>query len=66
MLSKIKDEDSKKAFEVWWHSSGHHLDKEVILTYWKNDLYIRFKPSPTGKAQRKDGLMHGAYEAFVR
>jgi hypothetical protein len=65
ILSKIKDEDCKKAFGVWWHSSGHHIDKEVILTYGTIDLYIRFKPSPTGKAQRKDGLLHGAYEAFV-
>jgi hypothetical protein len=64
ILDSMQDEDSKKAFEVWWHASGHHVEKEVILTYWKNDLYICFKPSPAGKAQRKDGLLHGVYESF--
>jgi hypothetical protein len=39
------------------------LEKETNLTYWRNDLHLRFKPSATGRKQRKDGLIHGCYKS---
>ena len=65
VLSKIKDKESKEAYRRWWHQSGSLVEKEANLTYWKNDLYLRFKPSQTGKKQRLDGTLHGAYESCV-
>jgi hypothetical protein len=64
-VATIKDEESKKAYERWWHQSGVVLEKETNLTYWRNDLHLRFKPSATGRKQRKDGLLHGCYESYV-
>jgi hypothetical protein len=63
-VATIKDGESKKAFERWWHKSGEVLEKEANLTYWRNDLHLRFKPSATGRKQRKDGLLHGCYESY--
>jgi hypothetical protein len=64
-VATIKDEDSKKAYERWWHQSGGQVEKEANLTYWRNDLYLRFVPSSTGRLQNKDGLLHGAYQSRV-
>jgi hypothetical protein len=44
---------------------GLGLEKEANLTYWRNDLHLRFKPSATRRKQRKDGLLHGCYESYV-
>jgi hypothetical protein len=55
-IATITDEDSKKAYERWWHQSGGHVEKEANLTYWRNDLYLRFIPSATGRLQSKDGF----------
>jgi hypothetical protein len=64
-VATIKDKDSKRAYERWWHQSGCHVEKEANLTGWRNDLYLRFVPSPTGRLQNKYGLLHGAYQSRV-
>jgi hypothetical protein len=45
--------------------SGGLVEKEANLTYWLNDLYLRFVPSSTGRLQSKDRLLHGVYESRV-
>jgi hypothetical protein len=65
VLASIDDEGSKEAYRVWWHQSGNLVEKEANLTYWKNTLYLRFKPATTGKRQRLDGTLHGTYESCV-
>jgi hypothetical protein len=64
-VATIEAEDSKRAYERLWHQSGGHVEKEANLTYWRNDLYLRFVPSSTGRLQNKDGLLHGAYQSRV-
>jgi hypothetical protein len=39
-VATIEDEESKKAYERWWHQSGVVLEKESNLTYWRNDLHL--------------------------
>jgi hypothetical protein len=64
-VATIKDGESKRAYERWWHKSDEVLEKEASLTYWKNDLHLRFKLSATGRKQRKDGMLHGCYNLML-
>ena len=51
---------------MWWHQSQHLVENEANLTFWKNDLHLRFKPSLTGRKERLvDGTLHGTYESYV-
>lgn len=66
ILSQLPEEESKEAYRRWWHASGHIVQNEANLTYWRNDLHLRFKPSLTGRKERLvDGTLHGTYESYV-
>jgi hypothetical protein len=63
-LSKIKDEDDKEAYQYWYNHTERIIENEASLTYWKDDLHLKFKPSREGRRER-DGELHGTFEAFV-
>jgi hypothetical protein len=39
-IATIEDEDTKKAYERWWHQSGGLVEKEALLTLWLNNLHL--------------------------
>ena len=65
MLSKFESNDSREAYKDWWEKAAHCVENEVVLTLWKNDLHLRFKPAMMGPKTREDGSIHGTYEAYV-
>ena len=64
-VKTLASEEEQMAWRTWWHQSGQDVNNEVELTYWLNDIHLRFKPSPTGRKEREDGTLHGKYEAYV-
>ena len=59
------DEESKLAYKQWWEQSKKHVEIEAQLTYWRNNLHIRLKPTLHGRKERRDGTLHGTYEACI-
>ena len=47
-VKTLASEEEQMAWRQWWHQSGQDVTNEVELTYWLNDIHLRFKPSPTG------------------
>ena len=64
-VETFTDKGDAEAYKVWWNKSGHLVSTEALLTYWRNDLHLRFKPAEVGKKERPDGTVHGTYEALI-
>jgi hypothetical protein len=63
-LRKIEDEEEKEAYQHWYDNTENIVENEASLTYWKDDLHLKFKPSTEGETER-DGELHGTFEACV-
>jgi hypothetical protein len=63
-LRKIEDEEEKEAYQHWYDNTENIVENEASLTYWKDDLHLKFKPSTEGERERP-GELHGTFEACV-
>jgi hypothetical protein len=63
-VKRINDEESKEAMRIWWDRSSRIVENEAHLTYWRNDLHLRWKPANEKKVLR-NGKLHGSYEALL-